>query len=144
MLFRSFIITSSLAACLIATPALAQQGRIVSRAKAAPTPQPPARKPDLADMLSGTWAGDVISDSKGSSRSDVTLTIERTGPNMIRISSDYPRLPVITVPVERVMTVVMNRGGNSTVLYDPTRSPPKLDVSFNNEVSWSGARQAAQ
>ena len=34
----------------------------------------PQRKPDLADAVAGTYAGDVISDSKGSSRSNVTLT----------------------------------------------------------------------
>ncbi len=140
---QRFFIASTLAASLLATSALAEQGRVVPKAKAAPAAKPPARKPDLADMLAGTWAGDVISDSKGSSRSDVTLTIERTGPNTVKITSDYRRLPVITVPVEKVMTMVMNRGGNSTFLYDPTRTPPKLDVSFNSEVSWSGAKQQA-
>jgi hypothetical protein len=130
-----------LASCLATAPVHAQQGRVVSRTKPATPAKPAPRKPDLADTLSGSWAGDVISDSKGSSKSDVTLTIERTGPNMIRISSDYPRLPVITVPLERAMTMILNRGGNSTVFYDPTRSPPRLDVSFNNEVSWSGIKQ---
>ncbi len=137
----TLFIASTLAASLVAPHAHAQQGRVVSKTKAAPTAKPPARKPDLADMLAGTWAGNVISDSKGSSRNNVTLTIERTGPNIVRITSDYPRLPIITVPVERVTTVIMNRSGSSTFLYDPTRSPPKLDVSFNNEVSWSGAKQ---
>ncbi len=37
-------------------------------------PAPPVRKPDLADAAAGTFVGDVISDSKGSSKSDVTLT----------------------------------------------------------------------
>ncbi len=112
---------------------------VPSMAIAAPGKTAP--KSDLATQLSGTWFGDVISDSQGSSRSDVTLTITRVGPNRISISSDYPRLPVIEVPIGRVMAVIMQQSGNSVFLYDPTKSPPRLDVSFNNEVSWSGTRQ---
>ncbi len=46
------------------------------------------RKPDLADAVAGTYAGEVISDSKGSSKSDLTLTVARTGPNAIEVTSD--------------------------------------------------------
>lgn len=128
---------------LVAAPLSAAQqtgGRTAAR-KPAAAAAPAVRKPDLADMLAGRWAGDVISDSKGSSRSNVTLILERTGPNILTIRSDYARLPVITVPVERVMQMVMQRSGNSVFLYDPTRTPPKLDVSFNHEVSWSGSKE---
>lgn len=105
-------------------------------------PAQPTRIPDLADMLAGTWHGNVISDSRGSSRSDVTLTLTRVGVNQVRISSDYPRLPVVTVPIERVMRSIMAASGNNVFLYDPTRQPPRLDVSFNSEVSWAGSRAA--
>lgn len=105
---------------------------------AAPAAKP--AKPDLATQMSGDWIGNVISDSKGSSRSDVTLTVTRVGPNRVSITSDYPRLPVIEVEIGRVMAVVMQQSGNSVFLYDPSKSPPRLDVSFNNEVSWSGTR----
>ncbi len=105
-------------------------------------PAQPARKPDLADMLAGTWQGNVISDSRGSSRSNVTLTLTRVGVNQVRITSDYPRLPVVTVPVERVMQSVMAASGTTVFLYDMTRQPPKLDVSFNSEVSWAGSKAA--
>lgn len=118
---------------------LASGDILMASQKAAPAV--PARKPDLADMLAGVWEGNVISDSKGSSRSDVLLKLERVGPNIVRIVSNYPRLPVITVPVERVTTVIMHKSGNSVFLYDPTRNPPRLDVSFNSEVSWSGQKQ---
>ena len=134
-----FALTASL---LVAAPLSAAQqtgGRTAARKPAVTVPA--VRKPDLADMLVGRWAGDVISDSKGSSRSNVTLIIERIGPNIVTIRSDYARLPVITVPIERVMQIVMQRSGNSVFLYDPTRTPPKLDVSFNHEVSWSGSRE---
>ena len=97
------------------------------------------RKPDLADAVAGTYAGDVISDSKGSSRSGVTLTVTRTGPNTVSVTSDYPRLPTITVPLTTAMNTIQQARGDSVFLYD--RGKKQLDVSFNMEVSWSGFRQ---
>lgn len=101
--------------------------------------QPKERKPDLADAVSGTYAGDVISDSKGSSRSGVTLTVTRTGPNTVTVTSDYRRLPQIVVPLTSAMNTIQQARGDSVFLYD--RSKKQLDVSFNMEVSWSGFRQ---
>lgn len=97
------------------------------------------RKPDLADAVAGTYAGDVISDSKGSSRSNVTLTVTRTGPNTVQVTSNYSRLPVITVPLTTAMNTIQQAKGDSVFLYD--RGKKSLDVSFLNEVSWSGSRQ---
>ena len=99
----------------------------------------PQRKPDLADAVAGTYAGDVISDSKGSSRSGVTLTVTRTGPNTVSVTSDYPRLPTITVPLTTAMNTIQQARGDSVFLYD--RGKQQLDVSFLNEVSWSGTRR---
>ncbi len=99
----------------------------------------PQRKPDLADAVAGTYHGDVISDSKGSSRSDVTLTVTRTGPNTVSVTSDYKRLPQITVPLTTAMSTIQQARGDSVFLYDRTKK--SLDVSFLNEVSWSGTRQ---
>ena len=110
-------------ACFVAGPALAQA----------------QRKPDLADAVAGTYAGDVISDSKGSSRSNVTLTVTRTGPNTVQVTSDYPRLPTITVPLTTAMSTIQQARGDSVFLYD--RGKKSLDVSFNMEDSWSGTRQ---
>lgn len=106
-------------------------------------PAQSARKPDLADMMAGTYQGNVTSDSRGSSRSDVTLTLTRVGVNQVRITSDYPRLPVVTVPIKRVMQSVMAASGTTVFFYDMMRQPPRLDVSFNSEVSWAGVKAAA-
>jgi hypothetical protein len=97
------------------------------------------RKPDLADAVAGTYAGDVVSDSKGSSQSNVTLTVTRTGPNTVQVTSNYPRLPTITVPLTTAMSTIQQARGDSVFLYD--RGKKSLDVSFNMEVSWSGFRQ---
>jgi hypothetical protein len=99
------------------------------------------RQPDFGDVAEGRYFGDVISDSKGSSRNDVTLTVTRTGLNRVRITSDYPRLPVVEVSLQRALDKIVQSRGDTVFLYDWSRKPAKLDVSFNNEVSWSGTRQ---
>lgn len=101
----------------------------------------PKRKPDLGDAAEGSYQGDVISDSQGSSRTGVTLTVTRIGKNLVRISSDYPRLPVVEVPLTLAMGKILQARGDSVFLLDRSQSPHKLDVSFRNEVSWSGMRR---
>jgi hypothetical protein len=101
----------------------------------------PARKPDLADAAEGVYEGDVISDSKGSSKSGVTLTVTRIGKDLVRVSSDYPRLPVVEVPLTLATGKILQARGDSVFLLDRSQSPAKLDVSFRNEVSWSGVRR---
>jgi hypothetical protein len=114
-------------------------GAALVLAAGAATAQPKERKPDLADAVAGTYAGDVISDSKGSSRSDVTLTVARSGPNTVTVTSNYSRLPTITVPLTTAMNTIQQSKGDSVFLYD--RAKKQLDVSFNSEVSWSGVKQ---
>jgi hypothetical protein len=99
------------------------------------------RKPDLGDVAEGRYVGDVISDSKGSSHPGVTLTVTRIGVNRVHVASDYPRLPEVDVTLTRAMDKIVQTRGNSVFLYDPAKHPVHLDVSFNNEVSWSGAKQ---
>jgi hypothetical protein len=99
------------------------------------------RKPDLGDVAEGRYVGDVISDSKGSSHEGVTLTLTRTGVNRVRITSDYPRLPVVEVALTRALDKIVQARGNTAFVYDWAKKPARLDVSFNNEVSWSGSKQ---
>jgi len=113
-------------------------GGLAMLAAGAANAQPKERKPDLADAVAGTYAGDVISDSKGSSRSNVTLTVTRTGPNTVSVTSNYSRLPQITVPLTTAMNTIQQARGDSVFLYD--RGKKQLDVSFNMEVSWQGVR----
>jgi hypothetical protein len=114
---------------------------IASWALCAGAADEPRRKPDLGDSAEGTYEGDVISDSKGSSKSGVTLTVTRIGKNLVRIASDYPRLPVVDVSLTLAMGKVLQARGDTVFLLDRAHSPAKLDVSFGNEVSWSGFRR---
>ena len=99
------------------------------------------RKPDLADAAQGTYVGDVTSDSKGSSKSDVTLTVTRIGKDLVRVSSDYDRLPAVEVPLTRAMDKILNARGPTAFLLDRSKSATRLDVSFMNEVSWAGTKR---
>ena len=101
----------------------------------------PQRPPDLADVAQGTYFGDVTSDSKGSSRSDVTVTVTRIGKNRVQITADYARLPRVDVALTQAMDKILNASGTTTFLLDRSQVPMRLDISFRNEVSWSGAKQ---
>jgi hypothetical protein len=125
-----------------AMAAMAVSGGAAFAQKAAKeTDKEKKRKPDLGDAMEGAWFGNVGSDVKGSSKSDVTLTITRIGVNKVSIASDYARLPVTEVNLERVGKSVMNRGGNTTFLLETDKSPPRLYVTFQGEAAWIGQRK---
>ncbi|WP_338424171.1 hypothetical protein [Sphingopyxis kveilinensis] len=98
-----------------------------------------ARKADLADRVAGTYKGDVISDARGASKSGVTITVTRTGPNTVEIKSDYSRLPTVTIALEKAMDAILAASGPSVFLLDTVRSPDRLDLTIE-DASWSGTR----
>lgn len=120
---------------LFAAVAVAQGG-----AKPRPGQAAPARA-DLADLAAGSYAGDVISDSRGSSQSNVVLTVAKIGPNKVTVSSSYPRLPKFTVGLTRVGQTIQAANGYATnFLLDLLRRPNRLDVNVDG-ASWSGVRR---
>lgn len=102
----------------------------------------PASKPvlDLADAAAATYFGDIISDSRGSSRSDVTITVAKAGPNKVRVTSSDPRLPAFTVRLVRAMQTIQQASGDTVFLIDQSKSPWSLDVTVDG-ASWSGVRR---
>ncbi|WP_194954206.1 hypothetical protein [Sphingopyxis solisilvae] len=111
-----------------------------AHAETNPTTAP--RKADLADRIAGTYEGAVISDARGSSRDNVTVTVTRVGPNKVEIKSDYARIPAVTIPLEKAMDAILAASGPHVFLLDTVRSPDKLDLSID-DASWSGNRVAA-
>ena len=102
---------------------------------------PVAPKPELADRAAGTYFGDVISDARGSSRSDVRVTVTKIGPNQVRISADYARLPGFTARLERVMNTIQKSGpGTEVFLLDLSKRPVGLDLTVD-DASWSGHKE---
>ena len=113
-------------------------------AAAAPTSAPvqaSKRKPDLADFVAGEYFGDVISDSRGSSRTGVSLTLTRVGPNRVQITSDYARLPAVEITIMQAMQSIIAAKGDNVFVIDRAKDASRLGVTFNHEVSWSGAKQ---
>jgi hypothetical protein len=99
-----------------------------------------SRPADLATQVEGVYAGAVISDARGSSRSDVRMTVTRTGPNRIRVTSDYARLPPFEASLSRYMNTIQNVGGDHVFLFDTSKSPPSLDITID-DASWSGTKE---
>lgn len=103
-------------------------------------PAPATRPADLADQVAGNYRGDVISDARGSSRSEVRIIVTKIGPNRVRIASDYPRLPSFEAALGRYMSSIQNVGGDQVFLYDTGKTPPSLDITVD-DASWSGTRE---
>jgi hypothetical protein len=105
-----------------------------------PSSQRPDRAPDLADAVEGSYAGSVISDARGSSRSDVNLVVKRVGRNTVHVSSDYPRLPEFKTELTRAMHTIQTTGTEVVFLFDRSKQPPSLDITVD-DASWSGVKQ---
>jgi hypothetical protein len=130
-MLRTLIVTTTLALSL---PVATTQ---------AETPKAsPARKADLADRVAGTYNGAVISDARGSSRDDVTITVTRVGANKVEIKSAYARIPTVTIALEKAMDAILAASGPYVFLLDTVRSPDRLDLTID-DASWSGTRIAS-
>lgn len=122
----------------LALAALLTAGLMLPAATHALAP-PAERKADLADRVAGIYKGNVASDARGSSRNNVTITVTRVGPNKVEIKSDYPRIPTVTIPLEKAMDAILAASGPSVFLLDTVRSPDRLDLTID-DASWSGTR----
>lgn len=94
-----------------------------------------------ADLVVGTYYGDVISDSKGSSRSDIALTITKLDEWTVRVTSNYPRLGIVDVTLTRIDNKVLSAGGDTALLLDLERQPPRLDYNPHGEVAYAGSKR---
>jgi hypothetical protein len=100
------------------------------------------RKPvALADLVAGTNYGDVISDAKGSSRSDVTVTIAKVDKQRVRITSDYDRLGIVETDLTKVGNTVQSVGGVPSLLLELEKNPPRLSYNPDGELAYGGQKQ---
>lgn len=111
---------------------------LIGAATSAGSAPPPPVKPDLADMAQGRYAGDVISDARGSSRSDIDVSVTKIGKNRVRVVADYERIPAREFTLTRAMQTVQNVGGTEVFLLDLSKSPLRLDLTID-DASWSGS-----
>jgi hypothetical protein len=101
--------------------------------------QPAKPRPDLADIAAGVYDGSVISDARGAGRSDVRLTVVKTGPNTVYVTATYPRLPPFSAKLTRAMNTIQKVGGPGVFLLNLAKTPQGLDVTVD-DASWSGVR----
>ena len=134
----------SLAAfALLTTLASAQQPAAPEATDAAERAAPKQRnvRPDLADTVIGTYVGDVISDSKGSSQPGVTLYVTKVNKSTVRVASDYARLPTVEVPIAVYSNQVLASRGAAVFVLNRNKSPHALDFNPDGSVSFAGVRQ---
>jgi hypothetical protein len=106
---------------------------------AAAVAQPTKPRPDLANIAAGIYDGDVISDARGSSRSNVRLTVVKTGPNTVSVTASFPRMPPFSAKLTRAMNTIQKVGGPGVFLLDLSKNPQGLDLTVD-DASWAGVR----
>jgi hypothetical protein len=94
----------------------------------------------LADLVLGSYFGEVIADSKGGSRSDVALTISKLDQRNVRVTSDYERIGTVDVELTRIGNKIYNAGGDTTLIVDLDSSPPTLAFDPNG-LAYRGDRR---
>ena len=110
-------------------------------AEASPvSPSATAVAPGLADLVVGTYRGDVIADSKGPSRSDIEVTITRVDRATVRVVSDHQRIGVVEVNLTRIGNQIFAADGSSPFIVDLDRSPPTLVFDPRGELAYRGTR----
>ena len=99
-----------------------------------------AQARDLATFAEGTFVGDVISDSRESSRSGVTVRVTRVGPNLVEIRCDYARVPTVRIALELAMNAVIAASGDNVFLINRDQDPDRLELTIDG-ASLSLTRQ---
>ncbi len=103
--------------------------------------EPSTALAELADLVVGSYYGEVVSDSKGGARSDVAVTISKLAGSKVRVSSDYSRLGTVDVVLTRSGNMIMAADGDSPLIVDLDRNPPTLDFTPRNAVAYRGKKQ---
>jgi len=103
--------------------------------------KPPEQVAELADLVVGNYHGEVISDSQGSSQSDIAVTVAKIDRLKVRVVSDYQRIGTVEITLTRTGNQIINAGGATPFVVDLDRNPPTLLLNPRNEVAYSGNKQ---
>jgi hypothetical protein len=96
---------------------------------------------ELADLVVGNYDGDVIADSKGSSQSDIAVTVAKIDRLKVRVVSDYPRIGAVEITLTRTGNQIINAGGDTPFMVDLDRSPATLLFDPRGEIAYRGIKQ---
>jgi len=100
------------------------------------------RETDLSGLAEGVYLGHVVSDAGGGSRSNVKVTVTRVTGRKVRIASDYQRLGVVELELDRVGRTVQAAGTSAGFLLELDKNPPQLNYNPNGSVAYVGQRQS--
>jgi hypothetical protein len=92
----------------------------------------------LAQSVVGIYDGEVIADSKGSSRTHIVVTVEKLSANAVRVSSPYSRVGTMDIELTQVHRTVSHALGDTPFAVDLAASPPKLTLNPRNELAYVG------
>ncbi len=70
-------------------------------------------------------------DTRGGSQSDVVIKVRRISKNVVEVSSDYARVPTVTIGLTRASDAILNSGGHNNFLIQQGRNPKRLDLSID-------------
>jgi hypothetical protein len=95
----------------------------------------------LADIAVGHYYGDVIADSKGSSRSDISVTINKIDQFTVQVTSDYNRIGSTAVTLTRVGNQLQGVESDSVFVLALDKTPYELSFNPRFELSYVGVKQ---
>lgn len=104
-------------------------------------PSAPAAGTGPADLVAGTYFGEVIVDSKGSARSHVTLTVSKLDTWTVLVSADYERLGKHKITLSQYGDKVLNSGGNAVFFLHLDQQPIKLEYNPDGGVVYVGRKK---
>src|SRR5262249_47261793 len=106
------------------------------------SPQAKHTMPKTANLpiSAGTYLGNIHSDSKGSSQSDVFVTVTRIDRTKVRVASDNQRIGTFEVDLTRIGENLFNVGGESSLIAYTQKNAPELTLTARGEVSYGGTK----
>lgn len=82
-----------------------------------------------------------MADSKGSSRSNIDVTITKLDRYTVRVTSDYYRFGTVDVRLKRIDNKIFNDGGDSVFEVDLDQNPATLAFNPRMELAYGGTKQ---
>lgn len=89
------------------------------------------RPVDLADLVSGTYDGAVVADTRGGSRSGIVITVRKAAKNVVEVSCDYARVPTVKIAITAASDAIIAAHPGDGFLIERGKNPRRLDLSID-------------
>jgi len=95
----------------------------------------------LAASVVGTYMGDVVADSKGSSRRQVVVSVTPLDDGKVRIASSYERIGSVDVELQQVGDTITNTGAEHVLRVLLSAKPRAIEWNPRHELAYAGTLQ---